>query len=72
MVLKDWRQSKSDKMWFFKPGKNKFTGYDEAEVTLNAIKFGTDYDIYLGQERIKRVSSKEQALRYMRSFMRTH
>ena len=73
MATKDWKKSKTNDLWFFKQGKGGGrNGTDRATETLNAVKFGTDYDIFSGRKKIKRVKSREQALGFMSQYMRNN
>lgn len=73
MALKDWKRSKTPirgQIHYYKPGGVGRGGTDVARETLTAVPFGTDYDIYHNNRKIKRVESKSKALKFMKSFMR--
>lgn len=71
MALKDWKKSKTDSLWFYKPADNP-TPINPTKATLNAVKFGTDYDIYYSNRKIARVNNREEAIKYMRMIMRNN
>ena len=77
MTLKDWKNSKTDPLWFYKVDDTE--SYNSkthpAKETLNAVKFGTQYRIYhtVGSlsnwTLVDTVDSKQDALRFMKKFM---
>lgn len=78
MALKDWRKSKTDDLWYYKP-REKPTPTNPAKMVINAVKTNKGYDIYVAKgginispTKIKSVRTKREALKYMRSYMRKH
>lgn len=77
LKMRGWRKSKGRQLWFYKPADNP-TPTMPTKAVLNAVKFGTSYDIYLAinglgnWRKLKRVKDRKEAIKYMDKYMEKH